>query len=157
MAVSIASSAESGEQPARVVAPASEGQRAPGLIVQPVSLGEPRGTTRSVSAVRAQEQDTGKLGRCAARAPTRGWVATVLDRKVVLALMLVYLIASSVNELAPVASRAIRWASAWHKPVLSVITLACLAWTWRGQAQRLWASARALVHRQVLRPRPATL
>ena len=70
--------------------------------------------------------------------------------------MLVYLIVSSINELAPVASRAIRWASAWHKPALSAVTLACLAWTWRGQAQRLWASALALVHRHALRPRPAT-
>ena len=70
--------------------------------------------------------------------------------------MLVYLIASSMNKLAPVASRAIRWASAWHKPVISAVTLACLAWTWRGQAQRLWASVRTLVHRHVLRPRPAT-
>ena len=90
------------------------------------------------------------------RAPTRGWIAAVLDRKVVLALMLVYLIVSSINELAPVASRAIRWASAWHKPALSAVTLACLAWTWRGQAQRLWASACALIHRHVLRPHPAT-
>ena len=76
----------------------------------------------------------GELGRRAARAVPRGWIAAVFDRKVVLTLMLVYLIASSVNELAPVASRAISWASAWHKPVLSAVTLACLAWTWRGQA-----------------------
>ena len=69
-----------------------------------------------------------------------------------LGLILVYLIVSSMNELAPVASRAIRWASAWHKPALSAVTLACLAWTWRGQAQRLWAGACALVHKHVLRP-----
>ena len=73
-----------------------------------------------------------------------------------LGLILVYLIVSSVNKLAPVASRAIRWASAWHKPALSAVTLACLAWTWRGQAQRLWASIGALVHRHVICPRPAT-
>ena len=54
------------------------------------------------------------------------------------------------------ASRAIRWASAWHKPALSAVTMACLAWTWRGQAQRLWTSISALVHRHVLRSRPAT-
>ena len=84
-------------------------------------------------------------------------MATVLNRRVALALMLVYLIVSSVNKLAPVASRAICWASAWHKPALSAVTLACLAWTWCGQAQRLWASACALVRRNVLCPHPATL
>ena len=62
-------------------------------------------------------------------APTRGWPSALLDRRVVLGLILVYLIVSSVNELAPVASRAIHWASAWHKPALSVITMASLAWT----------------------------
>ena len=39
MAVSIASSAESGERPTRTVAPANEGQRALGLVVQTVALG----------------------------------------------------------------------------------------------------------------------
>ena len=73
-----------------------------------------------------------------------------------LVLIAVYLTVTSLNELAPVASRAIHWASAWHKPVLSVGTLACLAWTWRGQAQRLWASACVLVHRHVLCQHPAT-
>ena len=73
-----------------------------------------------------------------------------------LGLILIYLIGSSINELAPVASRAIRWASAWHKPALSAVTMACLAWTWRGQAQRLWASVSTLAHRHILRPRPAT-
>ena len=73
-----------------------------------------------------------------------------------LGLILTYLIGSSLSELTPVASRAIRWASAWHKPALSAVMMACLTWTWRGQAQRLWASVSALVHRHVLRPRPAT-
>ena len=73
-----------------------------------------------------------------------------------LGLILIYLIGSSVNELALVASRAIRWASAWHKPVLSAVTLACLAWTWRGQGQQLRMSACTLTHRHALRPRPAT-
>ena len=73
-----------------------------------------------------------------------------------LGLILIYLIVSSVDELITVASRVIRWASAWHRPAFCVVATARLAWTGRGQAQRLWASARALVRRQVLRPRPAT-
>ena len=101
-------------------------------------------------------QDAGELGRCAVRAPTRGWMGALLDRRVALVLMLVYLIVSSVDELATVASRVIRWASAWHRPAFCVVATARLAWTGRGQAQRLWASARALIRRQVLRLRPAT-
>ena len=123
MAVSIASSAKSGECPARAVAPASEGQRAPGLIIHPVSLGEPCGMVRSVLPVRAQEQDVGKLGQHAMRAPTRGWLGALLNRRAALALIVVYLTATSMNKLAPVASRAICWASAWHEPVLSAGTL----------------------------------
>ena len=68
----------------------------------------------------------------------------------------VYLVVASVNDFAPVASRVIRWASAWNRPVLSAVTMVYLAWTWRGQAQWLWSSARALVHRHILRPCPAT-
>ena len=98
----------------------------------------------------------GKLGQRAARAPTHSWMGALLDRRVALVLMLVYLIVSSVDELATVASRVIRWASAWHRPAFCVVATARLAWTGRGQAQRLWVSARALVRRQVLRPRPAT-
>ena len=101
-------------------------------------------------------QDAGKLGQRAACVSTRCWTGALLDRRVALVLMLVYLIASSVDELATVASRVIRWASAWHRPAFCVVATARLAWTGRGQAQRLWASARALVRRQVLRPRPAT-
>ena len=41
MAASIASSVKSGERPARIIAPANEGQLAPGLVVQPVALGAP--------------------------------------------------------------------------------------------------------------------
>ena len=60
---------------------------------------------------------------------THGWPGALLNRRVALALAVVYLTVASVNELAPVASRAIHWASAWHKPALSAVTLACLAWT----------------------------
>ena len=70
--------------------------------------------------------------------------------------MLVYLTASSVNELATVASRVIRWASAWHRPAFCAVATVRLAWTGREQAQQLWASAQALVRKQVLRLHPAT-
>ena len=43
MAVSIASSAESGERPARVVAPASEGQRGAAHAGVDCATGNPRG------------------------------------------------------------------------------------------------------------------
>ena len=98
----------------------------------------------------------GELGRHTARAPTRCWMGALLNRRVALVLMLVYLIASSMDELATVASRVIRWASTWHRPAFSVVVTARLTWTRRGQAQWLWASVRALVRRQVLRPHPAT-
>ena len=71
-------------------------------------------------------------------------------------MVMVYLAIASMNDLTPVASRVIHWASTWNRPVLSVVVMVCLAWTWRGQAQRLWASAHALVHRHALCPRPAT-
>ena len=41
MAASIASLVELFDRPTCVVAPANEGQRAPGLVVQPVALGVP--------------------------------------------------------------------------------------------------------------------
>ena len=84
-------------------------------------------------------------------------MGVLLDRRVALILILVYLIMSSVNELVTIASRVIRWASAWHRPALSIAVTARLAWTGHRQAQRLWVSARALVRRQVLRPRSATV
>ena len=97
-----------------------------------------------------------RMRAISAGAPTCSWMGALLNRRVALVLILVYLIVSSINELTPVASRAIRWASAWHKPALSAVMMACLAWTWRGQAQRLWASISALVHRHILHSRPAT-
>ena len=73
-----------------------------------------------------------------------------------LALIVVYLVIASVNDLASVPSRVIRWASIWNRPVLSVVVMVCLTWTWCGQAQRLWASAHALVNRNALHLHPAT-
>ena len=71
-------------------------------------------------------------------------------------MVMVYLVVTSMNDLAPVASRVIRWASTWIRPVLSAVMMVCLVWIWCGQAQRLWASADALVHSHALCPRPAT-
>ena len=88
--------------------------------------------------------------------PTRVWWGELLNRRNALILVVVYLAITSVNDLAPVASRVIRWASTWNRPVLSVVVMVCLVWTWRGQAQQLWASAHVLVHRYALRLRPAT-
>ena len=59
----------------------------------------------------------------------------------------VYLVVASINHLALVASRVIRWASTWYRLVFSAVTVVCLAWTWRGQAQWLWVSACMLVLR----------
>ena len=67
-----------------------------------------------------------------------------------------YLVVASVNDLVPVASRVIHWASAWNRPVLSAVMMVCLMWTLRGQAQRLWVSTCTLVHRHALHPCPAT-
>ena len=98
----------------------------------------------------------GKVGQCTARAPTHAWWSAILTGRNALILIVAYLAVASVNNLAPVVSRVIRWASAWNRPVLSAVTMVCLTWTWCGQAQWLWASARALVHRRALCPRPAT-
>ena len=68
----------------------------------------------------------------------------------------VYLVVTSISDLAPLANRVIHWASAWNRPVLSAITKVCLAWTWRGQAQWLWVSTCMLINRHALCLRPAT-
>ena len=73
-----------------------------------------------------------------------------------LLLCVVYLVISSMNNLAPVTSRVICWASAWNKPVLCAVVSVYLAWTLCGQAQQMWASIWALIHRQALYPRFAT-
>ena len=124
MAVNIASSAKSGEHPASTVTPANEGQRAPGLVIQPVTLRAPHGMESIMQPVHAQEQGPGKVGRRAEHAPTHVWWGALLNRRIALFLVVVYLAATSVNNLAPVASRVICWASAWHKPVLSAVTIA---------------------------------
>ena len=37
----------------------------------------------------------------------------------------VYLVVTSINDLAPVVSRVIRWAAAWNRPVFSAVTMVC--------------------------------
>ena len=71
-------------------------------------------------------------------------------------MVVVYLVVASIHNFSPVASRVIHWASTWNRPVLSAVVMVCLAWTWHGQSQRVWASACTLVHRHALRPHPAT-
>ena len=53
MAASIISSAESGERPTCAIDPANEGQRAPGLVVQPVALEAPHGIEGATQPERA--------------------------------------------------------------------------------------------------------
>ena len=100
-------------------------------------------------------QDVGEVSRSAQGAPVHTWVTELLQWSTLL-LCVAYLVSTSMGGLAPVASRVIRWASARHKPALSVVVMARLARTGHGQAQRLWASAWALIRRQALHPHPAT-
>ena len=72
-------------------------------------------------------------------------------------MVVVYLVVASMSNLAPLASRVIRWASAWNRPVLISVMMVSLVWTWRRQGQRLWVSVCTLVHRHALCPHPATL
>ena len=53
MAASVASSAELFDCPACAVAPANEGQRTPGLVVQLVALGVPRGIEGAMQTERS--------------------------------------------------------------------------------------------------------
>ena len=101
-------------------------------------------------------QDAGEVSRSAQGALAHTWATVLLQWSTIL-LCVAYLVSTSVGGLAPVASRVIRWASTRHKPALSVVVMARLAWTRHGQAQRLWVSTQALVPRQALRLHPATV
>ena len=78
-----------------------------------------------------------------------------VSRRNMLIMVVVYLVVASVKDLDPLASRIICWASTWNRPALSAVVIVCLVWTWRGQAQRLWARAHALVLRHALCLSPA--
>ena len=71
-------------------------------------------------------------------------------------MVVVYLAVASINDLAPVASRVIHWASAWNRPVVSAVVTVCLTWTWLGHTQRLWVSTCVLVRRHAAPLCPAT-
>ena len=100
-------------------------------------------------------QDVGKVGQSAQGVPAQTW-ATVFLQWSALLLCVAYLVSTSVGGLAPVASRVICWASTRHKPALSVVIMARLAWTGHWQSQRLWAGAQVFIRRQALRPHLAT-
>ena len=100
-------------------------------------------------------QDAGGVSRSAQGAPAHTWATALLQWSALL-LCVAYLVSTSIGGLNPVASRVIHWASTRHKPALSIVIMARLAWTRRRQAQRLWAGMQAFVHRQALHPRPAT-
>ena len=82
-------------------------------------------------------QDAGQVGRRAQGVLTHTWV-TVLLQWSALHLFVAYLVSTSVRSLAPVASRVIRWASARHKPAISIVFMARLA------LDRVWASPAAV-------------
>ena len=99
--------------------------------------------------------DVGEVSRSAQGALVHTW-GTVLLQWSALLLCVAYLVSTSVGGLASVASRVICWASARHKPALSIVIMARLTWTGCGQAQWLWAGTQVLVRRQALRLRLAT-
>ena len=55
------------------------------------------------------------------------WWTALLSGRNTLIIVVVYTAVTSVNNLALVASRVIRWASAWNRPVLSVVVMVCVA------------------------------
>ena len=99
-------------------------------------------------------QDTGKVGWSAQGAPAHTWATTLLQWSPLL-LCVTYLVSTSIGGLTPVARRVSHWASARHKPALSIVVMARLAWTGHGQDQWLWAGMQVLVCRQALRLHPA--
>ena len=51
----------------------------------------------------------------------------LLFRRNTLIIVVVYLAVASMNDLALVASRVIRWASTWNRPILSAVMMVCVA------------------------------
>ena len=97
--------------------------------MQPVALGVPRGMEGAAQTERTYEQGAGEVGQHAAHAPTRAGWGALLNGRNALFLVAVYLVVASVNDLAPVANRVIRWATAWNRPVLKCMsTCDSLVW-----------------------------
>ena len=92
----------------------------------------------------------GEVGWHPPHMPACTWWTELLNGRSMLLLCMVYLVVASVNDLALVASKVIRWAFAWNRPVLSAVMMVCFAWTWHWQAQWLWVSIHALIHRHAL-------
>ena len=130
-----------------------------GLVAvhQPVALGAPCGGNGIEHPAQVQEHSVDEVGRRAPWVQASTWGTTILNWKSELFSFVVYLVASSVYDCAPVASTVICSASAWNKPVLSAFVMARLVLVWRGQTKLLWASAWALIHRQALRLHPAAI
>ena len=99
----------------------------------------------------------GEVRRHAEYTPACTWGTAILTLRSMVLLSVIYLVLSRVNDLTPVASKIIHWASAWNKPALRTVILAYFSWTRRSQAQQLWASVRALAHRHALCLHPVTI
>ena len=111
MVASVTSSINSLERPTHTIAPANEGRCAVGLVFQPVALGAPHGMEGPAQKEPAQEQGAGEFGQHAMHTPTRIWWSMLITWKNALIMVVIYLAVATINKLAPVASRVIRWAS----------------------------------------------
>ena len=129
MAASISNSINSLECHVCTVAPANEEQCAPGLVLQPVTLGAPRRNEGPAQQEPMQDQGMGEVGQRTSRITACAWWTVFLSGRNALLLVVVYQVVTSMNDLTPVASRVIHWASTWNRPVLSAVVIVCLAWT----------------------------
>ena len=101
-------------------------------------------------------QEVGKISGYMPQVPVlTTWGVAFLQRSMLL-LCMVNLVITSMSDLTPVASRVIRWASSRHKPALSAVIMARLAWVRCGQVPWLWAGMQVLICSQALRLHPAT-
>ena len=73
-------------------------------------------------------QDAGEVGQCTPRVPVPSTWGTALLQCSALLLCVVYLVSTSMGNLAPMASKVIRWASGRHKPALRVAIMERLTW-----------------------------
>ena len=79
-----------------------------GLVAQLVTLGALHGGKGLAQPEPVQEQGMGEVGWRAPRAPACTWRTTLLNGRSVLLLCVVYLVVTSMKDLALVASRVIR-------------------------------------------------
>ena len=126
MAASMTSSINWLKHPMYAIASANEEQHTLGLVVQPVTLEALHGIEGTAQCEPTQEQGAGKVGWRAVQMPKSAWWSVLLTWRNVLIPVVVCLAVASVNNLAPVASRVICWASTWKRPVLSAVVIVCL-------------------------------